>query len=77
MMPSLFPQANLLLGDDQPEYLLLPAHRAADGVFTTCWELDDQELEVVLKTKRIWSQQLTFGGPFQPQIILANEPELR
>lgn len=67
MTPVDFPQSNAVLAKDQPEYLPLPVHVSTHGVVTSCWEFTVDELSELLKTKRIWLQQLTFNAPLQPQ----------
>jgi len=42
----------------------------------TCWELSDEELAEVVKTKRFYMSQLTFGHPFQPVRLVATLDEL-
>lgn len=74
MTPATFSAAHILLGDDQPEFLLLPAHRNELGVVTTCWELSPEELRAILKTKRIWVQVWTDGYSIQPQLLRVDCP---
>ena len=52
---------------DQPEYLPLPAHRAKDGMVTSCWALSWRERLWVLLHGRIWLCVMTFNHPLQPQ----------
>lgn len=76
MKPTTFPGHNIVLGKGQPEYLELPAHRSNDHQGTTwaCWELDDNDIADLVKHRRIWVGQLTFGGLFQPQMITTQMP---
>lgn len=74
MTPVDFPQATVVIAKDQPEYQPLPAHVSSHGVVTSCWELTVDELSELLKTKRIWLQQLTFGAPLQPQLPSVEMP---
>lgn len=67
MTPASFPEQTVIFAKDQPQYLALPAHVSAHGVVTTCWEFSVEELCVLLKTKRIWLQTLTYGQALQPQ----------
>lgn len=78
MKPAKFPASNVEFAKDQPEYQMLPAHvsSAAQGVVTTCWELNDIEVAAIVKHRRIWLQQMTFGEPLQPQLPSAIKPSL-
>jgi len=49
-----FPQANVLLGDGQEQYLTLPAHINESEAATCCFELSAAELEKLRKTRRSW-----------------------
>lgn len=68
MKPIHFPGVNIVFGKDQPEYQPLPAMRFEDGhgSVITCWELTDEEIETLIKTRRLYLKQLTFGQPLQP-----------
>lgn len=66
MKPIDFEGANVVYAKDQPEYLPLPAKKEPDGKVTTCWELTDEEIEVILKTKKLYIQMLTFNNPLTP-----------
>jgi len=76
MKPTSFKGQNIILGKDQPEYLDLPALRCDDEAGTTwsCWELDDADLADMIKHRKIWVGQLTFGRPFSPQMITTSMP---
>lgn len=72
-----FPQRNVLLAENQPEYETLPAHVDTDAPelpFTTCFELSDEEVEEIVRTRRIWHTQLTFGHAFQPVRMATTNP---
>lgn len=73
-----FPEQTVVVAKDQPEYEPLPAHQFGDreGRITCCWELTDDELAELLKTKRIWHTVMTFGGPLQPQLLTVEKPEM-
>ena len=63
-----FEQQTNVFGKDQDEYLNLPAQvvEGKEGQVITCWEMTDEEFEVVKKTKRVYLGQLTFKNPLQP-----------
>ena len=48
------PGRNVILGEGQEEYFNLPAIYMNDqeGTMITCWELTDEELEQIKKTKK-------------------------
>jgi hypothetical protein len=61
MKPVKFKSQNIVMGENQSEYLPLPAHRSEDGIVTSCWELDDEEIAAIIKSKRIRLEQHTFN----------------
>lgn len=68
---------NLTLAKDQPPYRPLPVHLdKADPQtpFTACFELTDEEVAEVVKTRRIFCRQLTFGKLFHPILISVENP---
>ena len=75
MKPTEFEGQNVVFAKDQPEYQPLPAYKedAPEGRVVHCWELSDEELEQVIKTKRIWVMQMTFNQPLQP-VLVSSEP---
>ena len=74
--PVKFAGSNLTIGEGQPEYIPLPAHRDSNGAVTTCWELTDDQLAKILITKKVWVYSLTCGKDFQPLLVLTSKPEL-
>lgn len=90
MKPIDFDGSNAVIGKDQDCYLPLPAliknHVVEDedgenvlienGQVVSCWELSDEELAEIIKTKKIWLSTLTFGGPFQPVCLTTNKNDL-
>lgn len=69
MTPIHFPDMNLMLADDQPQFLLAPAHLAPDGTVTTCWEMTQEEYIELAKTRCIWVRIRTDGRSIQPQTL--------
>lgn len=77
MRPINFKEQTNILAEDQPEYLPLPVHIDEDhNVITSCWELDDSDINNILTNRKIWIQILTFGQVLQPQLPLSEKPEL-
>lgn len=78
MTPVAFPEATIVMGSDQPEYLPLPTHISSDptSTVTSCWDLNDLDVASIIKHRKIWLQQLTFGNALQPQRPTAMKPSL-
>lgn len=79
MEPVKFKQANKVFGANQKEYLPLPAFTdssQSNGGVITCWKLSWKEIFQLLKTRKIWLHQLTFGAPLQPQRPQVENPFL-
>ncbi|WP_372934960.1 hypothetical protein [Mariniphaga sediminis] len=74
-----FPEVNVMLAKDQPEYETLPVHvDITDKTVpaTMCFELSEEEKNQVAETGQLWFTQLTFGGHFQPIRMSILKPEL-
>lgn len=72
-----FPQQTHILAKDQPQYIPLPVHidqTAPEIPMTCCFELSDDEVEEIVRTKKIWHNQWTFGQPFQPIRMTTKSP---
>lgn len=78
MKPLSFAEQNVIFAKAQPEYQVLPAHVAHDPcvTVTSCWELSIEEIEQLVKTRKLWLQQLTFGSALQPQLPSVEKPPL-
>lgn len=79
MKPIDFEGSNCIYGENQPEYLPLPAEkrgRYQTGEIVTCWELSPEEIKVVQKTGHIWLSMLTFNQPLQPVCLSTEKPEV-
>jgi len=77
MKPVEFKEQNVVFGKGQPQYQDLPAYlnrTQETGEAVTCWELSKEEIEEIVKTKRIWLNQLTFHSPFQPIVPSVSMP---
>jgi hypothetical protein len=62
MTPIEFKGQNVIFAKDQPEYQPLPALviEGNEGEVISCWQLTDEELERLNKTKCIYLSQLCF-----------------
>lgn len=69
-----FEQHNVVFAKDQKEYQPLPAYAQDNGLVTFCMELDDRELEAVVKTNILRLPVLTFGRSAQPIRVTTIEP---
>ena len=79
MKPINFDVANVVYGENQPEYIPLPAERVGKpetGQINTCWELSPDELKQIQETGKIWVSLLTFGLPLQPVFISVDKPDV-
>jgi hypothetical protein len=76
MTPISFAGHTNVLAKDQPQYQPLPVHvgLAPEYRLTSCWELSVEELEQIIRTRKIWIQVLTFGAPMQPILPSAEPP---
>jgi hypothetical protein len=75
MKPIKFPGSNVTFGENQPDYEPLPALMFPDGEVLTCWQLSDEEIENIVKTKKIYIKQLTFKKPLQPLLPITDLDE--
>ncbi len=68
MKPIQFEGANVLIGEHQEEYMSVPAQIVAgqEGKVISCWQLSDDDLMDIIRTKRVYVDQLTFNQPLQP-----------
>lgn len=66
---------NKIYGANQPQYNPLPAMLSNDieGTVTTCWELSDEELEIVNRMRCVYLRQLTFRSALQPVLLFVTE----
>lgn len=73
-----FPEADVTVGADQPEYIPLPAHRVGnrEGELVCCWQLTLIERLKVLVTGKVWHSILTFNDPLQPQRLSVEKPSM-
>lgn len=92
-----FPQRNLMLAEDQPEYETLPVHVERKEFdrqvvtedpsnpiqyekyiipwsMTACFELTDEEVEEIVRTRRIYHRQLIMGNAYQPILMSTQNP---
>lgn len=61
-----FPEVNVEIAKNQPEYNTLPAYISNEGVMVTCFEFTDEEIQNIIKNKKIWVQVLMGNNRLQP-----------
>lgn len=69
MKPVEFPEVNLRLGENQPEFETLPVHLNMNKLSQPCiycFKLTFRERLKLLFTGKLWFEQLTFNSRFQP-----------
>jgi hypothetical protein len=74
MTPIKFPQANITIAENQPEYFPLPALVTQEGMVITAWVLSDVEVNMLAETRLLWLKMLTFGQPLQPIMPQTENP---
>jgi hypothetical protein len=74
MRPVEFKGCNVTLAENQPQYEPLPVMWLQDSAKTVigCFELDDEDLIEVNRTKRLYIAQQTYGNPYHPINISPN-----
>lgn len=77
-----FPEAHHAIAEDQPEYETLYANlqhndTTQSTTITACFELTPEEVAEIVKTKKLWYQQMKGRHhPMQPINISVIKPEL-
>ena len=76
MTPTTFPEANVVIAENQEPYLPLPALACGDnmGTLLMCWEVTPEEAEVLHRTGKLWVTCLTFNQPIQPLHFSVDKP---
>lgn len=71
-----FPECNVALAKDQSQYRTLYASliQGEEGQMIVEFELTDEEIAQIIKTKRLYYSQFTFGNLFQPMKIMTESP---
>jgi hypothetical protein len=77
MTPTPFPEQNVVVAENQAEYVPLPAYHwpnDLEGKLTFCWQLSQEEIEQVRATGKLWHTVLTFNQPLQPILLSMEKP---
>ena len=75
MKPIKTKDTNIVIAENQPEYLPLPAHISSDGIVTTCWKFNLKDRIKALFLGHIYLSILTFGKPLQPVKLTMEKDE--
>lgn len=70
------PGMNFTYAKDQPEYLPLPVRKFPKGETIACYELSDEDLAEMNRTRKMYISQWTFNGGYQPIRPALSEAEL-
>jgi hypothetical protein len=88
MNPIDFPQRNLMLAEDQPEYQTLPTFvdkreidtpegpKEIPWSMTVVYEFTDEEIAEIIATRKLYYRQMLFGHQFQPIFMSPKDPFL-
>lgn len=76
MKAKKFKEANVVYGENQPQYLPLPAHKTEEGQAIFCFELDEEERKQIAETGELWVSLLTFNQPLQPILLTTKKADL-
>lgn len=72
MKPVDFEESNFtFVGPEGSNILPLKAHICAEGI-TSCWELTDEEIEIIKSTKRVWMRVV--GAMIPPMLLQVEMP---
>lgn len=66
-------KANVKYAEHQDEYLTLPAHVFPNGVVVCSLELTDEDIEEIVKNKKVYLSMLTFNKPLQPFFVTGQQ----
>lgn len=76
MKAKKFKEANVVYGENQPQYLPLPAHKTEEGQAIFCFELDEEERKQIAETGELWVSLITFNQPLQPILLTTKKADL-
>jgi hypothetical protein len=86
MTPIDFPECNLMLAEEQPQYQTLPVFvdsrvvETNDGPkeipwsMTLCYELSDDDIAELIATRKLHYRQMLYGHQFQPIFLSTKDP---
>lgn len=65
-----FPEVNVEIAKNQPEFNTLPAHATKDGMMIIGFDLNEDEMKNLIRNKRLWIQLQVGPFPFPPFAII-------
>lgn len=65
--------ANVVIAENQDEYVSLPAHVFPNGMVCCCLELSKEEIEEIARTGKIYVSHLTFNTSLQPFFVTGSQ----
>lgn len=74
--PMWFEEANITLGPPggmEADVVPLPVHRTVDGQLVSCWQVTADELEEIVRTKKVWIS--VWGGATQPPVFVTGHKQ--
>ena len=72
MKPIDFKERNVIVAENQEEYMSLPALKFESGEIISCWKLSVAERLKVLLTGKIWHSSLSFNKSITPVFMTTN-----
>ncbi len=66
----------IIVAENQDEYLNLPSIRLADQSILTRWKLTDEEKKIVAETGDVYLIMQTFGKPVTPVMMQVEKPQI-
>ncbi len=79
MNPIKFEEVNVVFGENQPEYIPIPAFKVLNDEnceVVTCWKLTLTERLKLLFSGKLWVSNLTFNKPFSPVYMTVNKTDV-
>jgi hypothetical protein len=74
MIPIKTSWTNVIMGEGQDHVLPCPAHRdPKTGEVIVAFELTDEEVQAVIKTRTVLLKQCTYNQPMQPIQLWVND----
>lgn len=71
--PVEFKGANIVIGKGRTDVDPLPV-LVDEAKMISCWELSEEELELIKKEKKVYLIIYTYGQPMQPAWVGVNNP---
>ena len=78
MKPIKFKEENVIYGNNQSQYLPLPALKCNDeyGSVITCWKMNLKERILALFTGKIWVNEASFNKSLTPIFLKVSKKDM-